>query len=159
LRSRPAAPSEIQESDSAVHVIILDTNVLSEMMRPAPSPAVLAWISEQRPVGHLFVTTITIAEILYGIEILPRGKRYEKLLQEAEATFAEDFADRILPFNEEAARLFAKIAAARRAQGRPIAELDAQIVAIAQANSATLVTRNTGDFEDCGVRLINPWVD
>lgn len=138
---------------------VLDTNVLSELMAPAPSSRVLAWISRQRFTGELCLTTINVAEILYGIELLPKGKRRDGLLSEAEAMFAEDFAGRILPFDEQAARSFAKIAAERRLQGRPITEFDAQIGAIARANGAVLATRNTSDFENCGVRLINPWLD
>ena len=138
---------------------ILDTNVLSEAMTPTPSPKVTAWMAELRLGQELYLTTITVAEILYGIELLPNGKRREKLYAQAEATFAEDFAGRILPFDWEAARMFAKIAADRRSQGWPIAEFDAQIAAVARACGAALATRNTGDFEGCGVRLINPWGD
>lgn len=138
---------------------ILDTNVLSETMTDAPSPKVAAWMAEQRSSRELYLTTITVAEILYGIELLPHGKRREKLSAQADGTFAEDFAGRILPFDWNAARMFAKIAAARRAQGRPIAEFDAQIAAVARASDADLATRNVSDFEGCGVRLINPWVD
>lgn len=98
-----------------------------------------------------------MAEILFGVELLPRGKRHDKMLAQAQATFAEDFAGRILPFDEDAARAFAEIAASRRAQGRPITDLDAQIAAIARSRDATLATRNTADFEHCGVRLVNPW--
>lgn len=138
-------------------MLILDTNVISETMLPVPSPRVLAWWSQQKPSGELFVTTVTVAEILYGIELLPRGKRHAKLLAEAEAMFAEDFFGRILSFDEEAARAFPQIAAGRRGQGHPITEFDAQIAAIARSRGATLATRNTADFEDCGVRLVNPW--
>lgn len=138
---------------------ILDTNVLSELMTHSPSLEVLAWISGQRATGELCLTTITVAEILYGIELLPKGKRRDGLLAEAEAMFTEDFASRILPFEEQAARIFGKIAAGRRARGRPIAEFDAQIAAIASANGAALATRNSADFEGCGLRLVNPWVD
>ncbi len=128
-------------------------------MNPTPCTKVAAWMEEQRLGRELYLTTITVAEILYGIELLPPGKRREKLSAQADGTFAEDFAERILPFDWNAARMFAKIAAARRAQGRPIAELDAQIAAIASVHGAALATRNTSDFEGCGVRLINPWVD
>lgn len=138
-------------------MIVLDTNVVSELMAPTPSEAVLAWMSGQQALDDLFITTITVAEILYGVELLPKGKRRERLLHEAEAMFAEDFAARILSFEEQAARIFAQIAASRRAKGRPIPSLDAQIAAISRAHAATLATRNTADFEGCGVRLINPW--
>jgi hypothetical protein len=98
-----------------------------------------------------------VAEILYGIEILPRGKRRDSLRAEAEVVFIQDLAGRVLPFDEEAARAFPEIAAGRRAEGRPIAELDAQIAAVARSRRAILATRNTADFEGCGVRLVNPW--
>ena len=138
---------------------ILDTNVLSEVMAASPSAVALAWISNRRLVDPLFISTITVAEILYGIEILAPGKRREKLSAEAEAMFAEDFAGRILVFDEQAARSFSQIAAERRRRGRPIAEFDAQIAAIAHVHGASLATRNTADFEGCGVRLVNPWLD
>ena len=136
---------------------ILDTNVLSELMKPAPSSKVTQWIRSRGPARDLCLTTITVAEILFGIELLPKGKRRDSLLADVEATFAADFAGRILPFDEAAARAFPPIAAARRQRGRPISVLDAQIAAIAKANGATLATRNTADFEGCGVRLVNPW--
>jgi predicted nucleic acid-binding protein len=138
-------------------MLILDTNVISEPMQPRPDSRVLSWWSHQRKSGELFITTITIAEILYGIALLPKGKRRDKLMAEAEATFAEDFAGRILSFDEDAARAFAEIAATRRAQGRPIADFDAQIAAITRLHRATLATRNTTDFEGCGLSLVNPW--
>ena len=117
----------------------------------------MAWLSESLESGPPFVTTITVAEILFGIELLPRGKRRDQMLTQAEATFAEDFAGRVLPFDEEAARAFPEICLRRRAQGRPIADLDAQIAAIARSRDAILATRNTADFEGCGIRLVNPW--
>jgi len=140
-------------------VTILDTNVISEVMATAPFEVALDWISNRRVVDELFITTITIAEILYGIELLALGTRRDKLSAAAEAMFAEDFAGKILVFDERAARSFSQIAAQRRKHGRPIAEFDAQIAAIAQIHSAVLATRNTSDFAGCGVRLINPWVD
>jgi predicted nucleic acid-binding protein len=137
-------------------VIILDTNIVSELMKADPFPAVFGWASSH-PSADLFTTTITMAELLFGIECLPRGKRRDQLLHEAESVFVEDFGGRILAFDESSARMFAVIAAQRRAHGRPIDEPDAQIAAIARAHSSTLATRNTHDFESCGVRLINPW--
>jgi toxin FitB len=137
-------------------MLILDTNVISEIMQPSPSPRVLEWWSQQQT-GELFTSAVSEAEILSGIELLPKGKRRDRLLAEADAMFNEDFAGRILPFDEEAARVFAEIAAGRRTQGRPIAEFDAQIAAIARSHRAVLATRNTTDFEACGVRLVNPW--
>jgi len=136
---------------------ILDTNVVSELIAMSPSEVVVHWISSQRLLDDLLLTAVTVAEILYGVELLPKGKRRDRLHQQARAMFAEDFAGRVLPFDEQAARAFAPITANRRAQGRPIAEFDAQIAAIARVHDATLATRNTDDFEGCGVRLINPW--
>ena len=99
-------------------MIILDTNVLSELMRPTPSPQVVAWVAKQ-PATELFTTSITEAEIFYGLELLTKGKRREGLLAAAEAMFAEDLADRVLGFDSDAARAFSKIAAHRRALDRP----------------------------------------
>ena len=135
---------------------LLDTNVISELMKAMPAPAVLAWMSLQPP-DDLFVSTISMAEILFGIELLPKGKRRDGLLQEAEVTFARDFAGRVLAFDEQAARMFGSIVAARRIRGRPIGIADGQIAAIARCHQASLATRDTGGFEGCGVRLINPW--
>jgi toxin FitB len=140
-------------------VILLDTNVLSELMAPKPNPAVLTWTSKQRLADVLYIATVTLGEILYGIELLPAGKRRDGLLHEAEAMFREDFAERILPLDDTAARSFAKIAAARRLRGRPISNPDAQIAAIARVHGAVLATRNTTDFEGSGVTLVNPWHD
>jgi len=137
-------------------MIILDTNVVSELMKPTRSPAVIAWLSSQAR-EDLFTTTITMAEVLYGIELLPAGKRRDGLRRVAQATFTEDFAGRILTFEESPARLYAVISAARRARGRPISVQDAQIAAIARSHNASLATRDTGDFHGCGVRLVNPW--
>ena len=112
-------------------MILLDTNVLSEYMKPVPSPQVLLWVGSQAPLG-LFTTTITQAEILYGVELLPRGKRRTALVSAVETMFEEDFAGRVLPFDGDAARLFPLIAAGRRFLGRPIDAFDALIAAIAR---------------------------
>ncbi len=138
---------------------ILDTNVLSEIMAVSPSQAALKWIKTRRLADKVVITSITVAEILYGIELLAPGKRRDKLSGDAEAMFAEDFPGDILGFDEQAARSFSRIAANRRKQGRPIAEMDAQIAAIVHIHGATLATRNTSDFEGCGIRLANPWLD
>jgi predicted nucleic acid-binding protein len=137
-------------------MIILDTNVLSELMRPKPSPHVAAWVAKQTAT-ELFTTSITEAEIFYGLELLSRGKRREGLLAAAEAMFAEDLAGRVLGFESDAARAFSKIAVDRRSLGRPVSHADAQIAAIARVRRATLATRNVEDFEDCGVDVVNPW--
>ena len=136
---------------------ILDTNVLSETMAALPSRAVLDWIASRRGADSIYITTITVAEILYGIEILAPGKRKDKLSAQAEGMFAEDFAGHILSFDDPAARAFSQIAAERRRHGKPIAEMDAQIAAVARVHNAVLATRNTSDFEGCGVLLANPF--
>ncbi len=137
-------------------MIILDTNVLSELMRPKPSPRVLTWVARQ-PETELFTTTITEAEIFYGIELLAKGKRRQELLEAADAMFAEDLAGRIFSFDSDAARVFSMIAAQRRSFGKPITHADAQIAAIARVRKAGLATRNVQDFRDCGIEIIDPW--
>jgi predicted nucleic acid-binding protein len=137
-------------------MIILDTNVLSELMRPKPSAQVVSWVEEQ-PAAELFTTSITVAEIFYGIELLAKGKRREGLLAAADAMFDEDFAGHVLDFDSDSARVFSRIAARRRVLGRPISHPDAQIAAIAQLRGAVLATRNTADFANCGIRVIDPW--
>lgn len=137
-------------------MIILDTNVLSELMRSKPSARVVAWVAEQ-PAMELFTTSITEVEIFYGIEMLDKGGRRAALLAAAEAMFNEDFAGRIFGFESDAARVFSRIAARRRTLGRPISHADAQIAAIAQVRGAKLATRNVEDFRDCGIDIINPW--
>lgn len=139
-------------------MIILDTNVLSELMRPSPSPRVSAWIAKQATT-ELCTTSITEGEILYGIEILAKGRRREQLLTAADAMFNEDLAGGVHAFDSDAARVFSKIAARRRGLGRPISHADAQIAAIAYARNARLATRNVDDFQDCGIELVDPWTD
>ncbi len=139
-------------------MIVLDTNVVSELMRPLPSAAVVRWIS-QHSADEIYSSTVVLAEVLYGIEILPAGRRRSDLLAGADKMFTVVLSGRILSFDEQSARVFAQIASTRRRKGRPMAELDAQIAAIASVHSASLATRNTGDFEGCGIRLFNPWVD
>ncbi len=136
-------------------MIVVDTNVVSEAMRLAPSPQVLRWLDKQRA-DQLFTTAVTVAEIYYGIELLPKGKRRATLLVAAEAVF-EDFRDRILAFDGEAARVFSRISASRRASGRSISQSDAQIAAIVQLHGATLATHNLADFENCGIHALDPW--
>ena len=139
-------------------MIILDTNVLSEIVRPATAPEVQRWFATQ-PASGLFITTITQAEILYGVQVMPRGKRQTNLQLAIETIFREEFADRILPFDSDAAHAFALIAGSRRVLGRPIAQMDAQIAAVARSRGATLATRNAQDFEHCGIPLVNPWAN
>ncbi len=122
-------------------MIVCDTNVLSELMKPSPDPEVEHWVSDQ-PAAGLFVTTITQAEILYGIAILPFGARRDLLTEAALAMFETDFAGRVLPFDSSAARAYAVISATRKQAGRPISQFDAQIAGIASSRSAAIATRN-----------------
>jgi len=136
-------------------VIVLDTNVLSELMRAAPEPRVIAWISVQ-PDASLFTTALTEAEVLYGLAAMPLGKR-RKALEDAATGLFSDFEGRILAFDSAAAGDYAKIAVARRMSGHPIALADAQIAAIARSRGARLATRDVAGFEGCGVDVIDPW--
>lgn len=138
-------------------MIVLDTNVLSELLRPEPDGAVEAWLAAQQS-ASIFTTTVTEAEIRYGVRLLPNGKRRGDLEAAIAATFVEDFAGRILPFDSAAALAYAEIASARRAAGRPISQFDAQIAAITLSRGASLATRNISDFEGVGLRLVDPWV-
>jgi len=137
-------------------VIVLDTNVLSELMRSEPAEAVFAWVSSQ-PRATLYTTSVNKAEILYGIAVLPEGRRRLALAAAAAAMFADDFEGRVLPFDEAAAVHYAEIVAARRREGRSIEAFDAQIAATARVAGAGLATRDTGDFAGCGLTLVNPW--
>lgn len=137
-------------------MIVLDTNVISELMRPSPTRSVIQWI-DARPSSSLYTTSIAQAEIFYGILLLPAGRRRSAIEAAARATFENEFEGRVLAFGPDAAEDYAKIAAKRRRAGRPIAHFDAQIAAIALAAGADLVTRNVADFEGVGVRVINPW--
>ena len=137
-------------------MIVLDTNVLSETWRPRPFARVLEWMRGQ-PSELLFTTTITEAELFYGVGLLPPGTRRRSLESVAEQIFSVDLAGKVLPFDSAAARDYARIAAARRRTGRPIAEADAQIAAIARSRGAAVATRNVDDFSDCGIGVINPW--
>jgi predicted nucleic acid-binding protein len=139
-----------------VEVILLDTNVLSEALKPKPSEVVLRWLSAQDPTAT-FITAITQAEILYGVEVLPAGRRRARLSSAIQRLFAEEFEGRILPFDEDTARGYSKIVAHRESTGRPISQFDAMIAAIGEYRKAALATRNTADFEGCGIQLINPW--
>jgi toxin FitB len=136
-------------------VIILDTNVVSETMQPRPSSRVMIWL-ERCPTEDAFLTSVTEAEILAGIAMMPDGRR-QTLIRIAWEKLVEVYLDRILPFDRIAAQHYAKIVAARRRLGRPISQSDAQIAAITRSSGATLATRNLRDFEHCGVELVNPF--
>ena len=137
-------------------MIILDTNVVSELMRPTPTAAVTEWVASQ-PSPSLYTTSITEAEILHGIMLLPAGRRRTALEVASLAMFSEDFAGRILGFGSDAAAHYARIASDRRRAGHPNSAFDAQIAAIARVMGATIATRNIADFEGLGLRLVDPW--
>ena len=138
-------------------MIVFDTNVLSEFMRPNPSERVRQWASGQEP-SSLFTTSITAAEIWFGIQRLPDGQRKERFVEVASDLFSA-FAERILVFDRRAAEVYARIAVRRAESGLPIDGFDAQIAAICATQDATLATRNVKDFENTGISLVNPWFD
>lgn len=138
-------------------MIVLDTNVVSELMRAEPAPAVLAWLKQNSSSG-LYTTVVTVAEIRYGIARLPDGQRRESLNQAANEIFAA-FPRQVLPFDLAAAGAYADVVASRERLGRPIDGFDAQIAAICRTRAATLATRNTKDFADTGIDVIDPWQD
>lgn len=136
-------------------MIVLDTNVLSELMRESASEVVLDWMASQLST-RLFTTAISESEIFYGLAVLPRGKR-RKEIEEAAAGLFADFEGRVLSFDSAAARTYGELAAERRRRGRPISQADAQIAAIVRSRGGALATRNGGDFADCGLTLVDPW--
>ena len=137
-------------------MIVLGTSVVSELMRPAPSPAVEAWVAGW-PADSLFLSAVGEAELRYGVAIMPEGRRRNQVGAEVEAVLSEDFEGRVLPFDRRAARAYAAIAAARRAAGRPVAQVDCQIAAIARACGMAVATRNARHFEHMGIDVIDPW--
>jgi len=137
-------------------MFILDTNVICEILRPQPDRSVVAWF-ESQPREQLFTTAITQAEILYGLALLPKGSRLEKLSEVTHLIFEEDLEGRILAFGSDAAEHYANLVAARKFAGRPISQFDAMIASIARLHGAGISTRNTSDFENCGVEVMNPW--
>lgn len=137
-------------------MLILDTNVVSELMRPAPDPAIASWVAE-RAASSLFLTAVTEAELRFGLEIMPPGKRRDRLVTGLERMLGTGFANRILPFDSSAARAYAGIAAARRRLGRTVSQADCQIAAIARASGMAVVTRNVRDFNDVGIEVFDPW--
>lgn len=137
-------------------VIVLDTNVISELMRLEPAREVLAWFAAQ-PSTDLYLSAVTEAELRTGAAILPTGRRRDRLIASIDAMINEDFTNRVLPFDSAAAKAYATIAASRRAAGKPIAEADCQIAAIALALGASVATRNVHDFESCGIEIVDPW--
>lgn len=137
-------------------MVLLDTNVVSEMIKPTADPAVDRWLARQLE-ANVFLCAVTEAELRFGVAILPDGRRRDALAKVIEGIVGEDFIGRILPFDSRAAIAYATVSAARRRAGRPISTADAQIAALARSHGATLATRNLRDFEGCGVEIINPW--
>ena len=139
-------------------MILLDTNVLSEIMRPEPAAAVLAWMDAQGS-DALWVSAVTQAEIGLGIALLPEGRRRQALADAAARMFEEDFSGRCLAFDQEAAVRYTHLVLERRLAGRPISFQDAMIAAIALANDMVLATRNIKDFSGIsGLEVLNPWL-
>ena len=137
-------------------MIVVDTNVISEVMRPQPSPAVLNWLNAQDG-NLLFITTVTLAEIGYGLRILPDGQRRWQLHSQFEQFVTQAFEERVLAFTASAARAYAEIMRHRKEVGHPMSLPDGQIASIAHAHGFAVATRNIKDFEDCGLELINPF--
>ena len=137
-------------------MIVLDTNVVSELMRTRPHPGVVVWLDRQAG-DMLFVTAVTEAEIRTGVALLPDGERRRGLSASTERAFGVLFAGRILPFDSGAAQDYAVISAARRAAGRPISHADCQIAAIARSRRAAVATRDVDGFQGCGIDVIDPW--
>ncbi len=137
-------------------MILIDTNVVSELMRADPAAPMLDWFAHQEA-ADLYLSAVGEAEMRRGAAILQKGRRRERLIAAIDSMILEDFAGRVLPFDSAAAGAFAAIFADRRAAGRPISFPDCQIAAIARAHGAALATRNARDFEGCGVEIIDPW--
>jgi len=137
-------------------VILLDTNIVSAIMAPAPPPIVIDWLNRQETVT-LYLSTITIAEIGYGLRVMRDGKRRRLLEDRFDKFVADGFEQRMLDFDQQSARLYAEVMGRRKAIGRPLSVLDGQIASIARANDLAVATRNIRDFEECGLDLINPF--
>lgn len=137
-------------------MIILDTNVISELTRLDPEPKVVSWL-DSLSAGEVATTAITAAELLYGVARLPDGRRKAALAEAIDGLINEDFRDRVQSFDGLAAEQYAAVVVGREKKGRPIGTADAQIAAICRVHSAELATRNTDDFTDTGIDLINPW--
>jgi hypothetical protein len=137
-------------------VIVLDTNVISELVRPQPDRRVLGWL-DRYPRVEVYLTAITAAELRYGVARLADGRRKSELAERVRRLTKEHFARRVLPFDDEAASHYARLVASREAQGRPIGLADAQIAAICLCHGAALATRNTKDFVHIDVGIVNPW--
>ena len=136
--------------------VLLDTNVVSELMRRAPDPTVAVWAAGHR-LENLFFSAVGEAELRYGAAILPTGQRRETLVSDIERMLGEAFEDRVLPFDSDAAHAYADIASRRRSTGRAVAPADCQIAAIARSRRMAIATRNVRDFDDAGIEVVDPW--
>lgn len=136
--------------------VLLDTNVVSELIRKSPDPGVTSWVSDH-PLQDLFFSAVGEAELRYGVAILPAGRRRDSLVLRIEAMLTDAFGDRVLPFDHDAARAYGNIAAVRHSAGRPVAPMDCQMAAIAACRRLAVATRNIRDFEDMGVEIVDPW--
>ena len=136
--------------------VLLDTNVVSELMRKAPDPTVAVWAAGHR-LENLFFSAVGEAELRYGAAILRTDQRRETLVSDIERMLGEGFEGRVLPFDSGAARAYADIAARRRSTGRAVAPADCQIAAIARSRRMAVATRNVRDFDDAGVEVVDPW--
>lgn len=138
--------------------LLLDTNVVSELIREVPHSAVVDWQAIQ-PLESLFISTISEAEMRIGAEILPAGRRRQTLTIAIEMFIWDAFQNRVRPFDRQAAREYAEIVATRKRLGRQISPFDGQIAAIARSQGMAIVTRNEKDFEAVGIKIINPWLE
>ena len=136
--------------------VLLDTNVVSELMRKAPDPVVAVWAAGDRR-EDLFFSAVGEAELRYGAAILPTGQRRDTLISDIEGMLGEAFDSRVLPFDRGAARAYVDIAAMRRSAGRPVGAADCQIAAITRSGRMALATRNVRDFDDLDIEVVDPW--
>ncbi len=137
-------------------MIILDTNVVSELMRPNPDPQVVEWVDRHPPLD-VFITSVTARELLHGVARLSPGRRRTRLTDAVDRLLTDDFHDRVLPFDLPAAFHFAEVAVRRERAGRPISVSDGEIAAIARSHEAPLATRDGKDFDETGVVIVDPW--
>lgn len=137
-------------------MIVLDTNVISEVMRQTPAPAVVAWLDHQAT-DNLYLTAVTVAEISYGLRVLPEGTRRRELSRRFRSFLTQGFEGRVLSFDGSAANTYAEIMGHRKEIGRPMGILDGQIAAVARCHGMGVATRNVRDFEACEVNVVNPF--
>lgn len=139
-------------------MIVLDTNVVSEVMKVSPSKWVVEWLNALES-NSIFISTVSIGEIAFGLRVLPDGNRRRELKDRFEKFVAQAFIHRVLDFDEPAARIYGEVMGHRRELGRPMSVPDGQIAAIARTHGFSVGTRNVSDFEECGVELINPFLE